>query len=270
MPQRDRPDEQHHQQGHDAEDDHLKPEGQSEQGCEQSHQRTGGHHDEEQVQRHHFDDGQDQKHDQPGDPAVGDNPFDHQHSLMFGAAAVSSTCMVQAGIHRELLLPLIPPSCPTAGGNGVNFATCVWYWAYRGQVVTRRASPEDQGTGWIGWCGAKNRALPRIPERAMQTVLTSNRLSLRTLRLFAGLFAYGIAIALMIRANLGSAPWDVLSQGIARATGMSFGWATVAISAAVLLLWIPLRQKPGAGTIANALLVGFFADIGLLVIPLWH
>jgi uncharacterized membrane protein YczE len=104
----------------------------------------------------------------------------------------------------------------------------------------------------------------------MQSVLTSNRLGLRTLRLFAGLFAYGIAIALMIRGNLGSAPWDVLSQGIARATGMSFGWATVAISALVLLLWIPLRQKPGAGTIANALLVGFFADIGLLVIPHWH
>src|SRR3954453_4706530 len=98
----------------------------------------------------------------------------------------------------------------------------------------------------------------------MQTVLTSNRLSLRTLRLFAGLFAYGIAIALMIRANLGSAPWDVLSQGIARATGMSFGWATVAISAAVRLLWIPLRQKPGACSPATAVLVALAADIGLL------
>ena len=103
----------------------------------------------------------------------------------------------------------------------------------------------------------------------MRTLLTSNRLSLRTLRLLAGLFAYGIAIALMIRANLGSAPWDVLSQGVARTTGISFGWATVAISAAVLLLWIPLRQKPGAGTVANAILVGFFADFGLLLIPLW-
>ena len=103
----------------------------------------------------------------------------------------------------------------------------------------------------------------------MRTLLTSNRLSLRTLRLLAGLFAYGIAIALMIRANLGSAPWDVLSQGVARTTGISFGWATVAISAAVLLLWIPLRQKPGAGTVANAILVGFFADFGLLLIPFW-
>lgn len=103
----------------------------------------------------------------------------------------------------------------------------------------------------------------------MRTLLISNRMPLRILRLFAGLFAYGIAIALMIRGNLGSAPWDVLSQGIARATGISFGWATVAISAAVLLLWIPLRQKPGAGTIANAVLVGFFADIGLLLIPVW-
>jgi uncharacterized membrane protein YczE len=103
----------------------------------------------------------------------------------------------------------------------------------------------------------------------MRTLLTSNRPFLRTLRLLAGLFAYGIAIALMIRANLGSAPWDVLSQGVARTTGISFGWATVAISAAVLLLWIPLRQKPGPGTVANAILVGFFADFGLLLIPLW-
>ncbi|BCT76245.1 membrane protein [Sinomonas cyclohexanicum] len=89
-------------------------------------------------------------------------------------------------------------------------------------------------------------------------------------RLFLGLFLYGIAIALLLRSGLGSSPWDVLSQGVARVSGLSFGATTVAISIVVLAGWIPLRQRPGWGTLFNTLLIGPFADLGLACIPVAH
>jgi uncharacterized membrane protein YczE len=92
-------------------------------------------------------------------------------------------------------------------------------------------------------------------------------LARRFVQLFTGLFLYGIGIALIVRGELGVAPWDVLTQGIAKQTGWTFGIITIVTSAVVLLLWIPIRQKPGFGTVMNALLVGPFADIGLWVIP---
>jgi uncharacterized membrane protein YczE len=100
-------------------------------------------------------------------------------------------------------------------------------------------------------------------------LLTSQNLLLRHLRLYVGLFLYGASIALMVRANIGASPWDVFGQGLARSTGLSFGVATVAISVGVLLLWIPIRQRPGWGTIANTVLVGLAADVvlGLLSTP---
>nr|WP_325210100.1 hypothetical protein [Salinibacterium sp.] len=88
----------------------------------------------------------------------------------------------------------------------------------------------------------------------------------RIVQLLLGLFFYGIAIAMMLRAGLGATPWDVLSQGTSGQTGIQFGLVTVLISGVVLLLWIPIRQKPGIGTVLNALLVGPSADVGLLVI----
>jgi len=86
-------------------------------------------------------------------------------------------------------------------------------------------------------------------------------------QLFVGLFLYGIGIALIVRGELGVAPWDVLTQGIAKQTGLNFGLITILTSGVVLLLWIPIRQKPGFGTVMNALLVGPFADLGLWLIP---
>jgi uncharacterized membrane protein YczE len=71
----------------------------------------------------------------------------------------------------------------------------------------------------------------------------------------------------MVRGQIGAAPWDVLSQGIARHVPLSFGVVTILISIVVLLLWIPLRQKLGVGTVLNALLVGPSADVGLWLIP---
>jgi uncharacterized membrane protein YczE len=89
----------------------------------------------------------------------------------------------------------------------------------------------------------------------------------RIAQLLIGLFAYGIAISLMIRAAIGVSPWDVLSQGVSLHTGLAFGLVTNIIGLFVLLLWIPIRQKPGIGTIANVLLIGPSAQLGLWLIP---
>lgn len=92
-------------------------------------------------------------------------------------------------------------------------------------------------------------------------------LLLRLIQLIAGLFLYGFGISLMVRAAIGVAPWDVLSQGIAAHTPLSFGLATNVIGAVVLLLWWPLRQKPGLGTVLNVLLIGPAAQFGLWLLP---
>lgn len=88
----------------------------------------------------------------------------------------------------------------------------------------------------------------------------------RLVQLFAGLLLYGVSLALVLRAGLGLAPWDVLHQGLARLTDTSVGMMVVAMSFVVLLAWIPLRQAPGFGTIANALLVGVSVDLTMLVL----
>lgn len=95
----------------------------------------------------------------------------------------------------------------------------------------------------------------------------SRRLPRRVVQLFLGLFLYGIGIAFLVRGNLGAAPWDVLAQGVSLHVPLSFGAVTVVISVLVMLLWIPLRQKPGFGTLSNMLLVGPFADFGLWLLP---
>jgi uncharacterized membrane protein YczE len=92
-------------------------------------------------------------------------------------------------------------------------------------------------------------------------------LTRRLLQLFLGLAMYGLSLALFIRAGLGLDPWDVLHQGVAGRTGLSIGLVVIIVSFLVLLLWIPLRQRPGFGTLCNAVLVGVFADIGLALIP---
>ncbi len=85
-------------------------------------------------------------------------------------------------------------------------------------------------------------------------------------QLLIGLFLYGISLSMMIRAGVGVSPWDVLSQGVSLKTGIPFGLATNLIGLLVLLLWIPLRQRPGVGTVLNVLLVGPSAEVGFLFI----
>jgi uncharacterized membrane protein YczE len=92
-------------------------------------------------------------------------------------------------------------------------------------------------------------------------------LARRITQLIVGLFLYGIAIALMIRAAIGVGPWDVFGQGLALQTGLGFGLLINVVGALVLLLWIPLRQKPGIGTVANVLLIGPSAEVGLWLVP---
>jgi len=82
-----------------------------------------------------------------------------------------------------------------------------------------------------------------------------------------GLVIYGVGVALTVDAKIGIAPWDVLAQGISNQTGITFGTATVAVSILVLLLWIPLRVKPGLASVLNALTIGFFADFALYFLP---
>ena len=89
----------------------------------------------------------------------------------------------------------------------------------------------------------------------------------RWAQLMLGLFLYGIAIAMMVRAAVGLSPWDVLAQGISIRTGIPFGFVTNIVGGVVLLFWIPLRQKLGIGTVLNALLVGPSAEVGLWLIP---
>lgn len=88
----------------------------------------------------------------------------------------------------------------------------------------------------------------------------------RTAQLSVGLVLYTASMALLVHASLGNMPWDVLSQGISRRTGASFGTVTIAISVLVLLCWIPLRQRPGVGTVANIAVIGLLVDPALALL----
>jgi uncharacterized membrane protein YczE len=82
----------------------------------------------------------------------------------------------------------------------------------------------------------------------------------RLLQLYLGLIAYGVSMVLMLQSQLGLMPWDVLHQGIALQGGWPMGRVAVAVSFAVLLAWIPIRQRPGLGTISNAIVIGLVFD----------
>jgi uncharacterized membrane protein YczE len=98
--------------------------------------------------------------------------------------------------------------------------------------------------------------------------MSSSALMLRRIiQLLAGLFLYGFSISMMVRGAIGVPPWDVLTQGLVKQTGLPFGVLTNIIGALVLLLWIPIRQKPGVGTVLNVLLVGPSIEIGLAIVP---
>ncbi len=114
-------------------------------------------------------------------------------------------------------------------------------------------------------------ALPQRPARVLTDLgpiaqLRAGRLGRRLPQLYAGLVLYGLSIAMMVTGHLGVAPWDVLHSGLASHLPISIGEALVIVSFLVMVLWIPLREVPGIGTISNAVVIGVSADAFLLVL----
>jgi uncharacterized membrane protein YczE len=96
--------------------------------------------------------------------------------------------------------------------------------------------------------------------------MSTNILARRLVSLYVGLVLFGGSVALMLRSGLGLDPWDVLHQGLSHRTGLRFGWVVIAVGAIVLLLWLPLKQRPGLGTVSNVVVVGLAADAALSII----
>lgn len=92
----------------------------------------------------------------------------------------------------------------------------------------------------------------------------------RLVRLNLGLMLYGFGLALIVEAQIGLPPWDVFAKGISIQLGTSYGVASVIVSALVLLAWIPLKVKPGIGSILNAILIGVWSDVFIPMLPDWN
>lgn len=97
-----------------------------------------------------------------------------------------------------------------------------------------------------------------------------DRLGRRLIQLYAGLVLYGVSSGLLVEAGLGLEPWGVLHQGLAERTGLTIGVVSIVVGAAVLLLWIPLRLRPGLGTVSNVFLIGLSLDATLALLPAAH
>ncbi|MEU1264071.1 hypothetical protein ABZ839_26815 [Streptomyces cellulosae] len=103
-----------------------------------------------------------------------------------------------------------------------------------------------------------------------RNALGERQLVRRLFQLYAGLALYGSSSALLVRSGLGLEPWNVLHQGLSERTGLSMGVVLTALGALILLLWIPLRQRPGLGTVSNVLVIGAAMDATLAVVPDAH
>lgn len=110
-----------------------------------------------------------------------------------------------------------------------------------------------------------HKTIPHTPWRAEHRwQLSPSRVAI----LFLGLAIFGLGDSLLVQANIGNAPWTVFAQGLSLKTGFPLGLSTFLISVAVLLIWIPLKEKPGFGTLSNILLIATFIQIGISVFPL--
>lgn len=92
----------------------------------------------------------------------------------------------------------------------------------------------------------------------------------RLLQLYVGLVLFGVSMALLIRSRLGNIPWDVLHQGLVRQLGGTIGGWSIVVGVLVLLLWIPLRERPGLGTVSNVFVIGASVDGALALLPMPH
>jgi uncharacterized protein len=112
-----------------------------------------------------------------------------------------------------------------------------------------------------------HKTIPHTPWRAdHRWQLSRARIAI----LFFGLAIFGLGDSLLVQGNVGNAPWTVFAQGLSIKTGWALGISTLVISICVLLLWIPLREKPGFGTLSNILLIASFIQIGVSIFPLQH
>ncbi|MFJ2833463.1 YitT family protein [Streptomyces sp. NPDC087263] len=106
--------------------------------------------------------------------------------------------------------------------------------------------------------------------RSEPGLLAPRRFPRRLVQLYVGLALYGASSALLVESGLGLEPWNVLHQGLAELTGLTIGVVSIFVGAAVLLLWIPLRQRPGLGTVSNVFVVGIAMDGSLTLLPDAH
>ena len=97
--------------------------------------------------------------------------------------------------------------------------------------------------------------------------VSGKNLPRRFIQLIVGLVLFGIGIAMMLQSGIGLPPWDVLHQGLTEQFGLTVGIWSIIISVVLLLLWLPLREKYGIGTVLNAIIIGFVIDVGVLFIP---
>jgi uncharacterized membrane protein YczE len=122
--------------------------------------------------------------------------------------------------------------------------------------------------GWTTHAGAVTTTeLPTVPTAlGPLQQLRAGRLGRRLPQLYLGLGLYGFSMAMMLRSDLGLAPWDVLHEGLSRWLPVSYGTITVVVGVLVLLMWIPLRQRPGLGTVSNVVVIGLSVDAGLALL----
>lgn len=107
----------------------------------------------------------------------------------------------------------------------------------------------------------------RRPATAARRRLVPAPAPRRLVQLAAGLVLYGVTMSLLVRSGLGLDPWDVLHEGLTNLTPLSFGTVTILVGVVVLLAWVPLRQRPALGTVANVLVIGLVVDATLAVLP---
>lgn len=112
---------------------------------------------------------------------------------------------------------------------------------------------------------AEPRSVLGLQRMTPRQQLRAGRLPHRLIQLAIGLVLFGLSMAIVIRAGLGMIPWDVFHYGVATHVPLSFGTITIIVALCVLLLWVPLREMPGVGTVANAIVVGLAADAGLRI-----
>jgi uncharacterized membrane protein YczE len=131
----------------------------------------------------------------------------------------------------------------------------------------RRGEVESTGSGLAL---ARRRRRPRIgvvPSVDLRPLSLTRDPVRRVPQLLIGLALYGTSMAMQIRGALGLSPWDVLHEGLSEQTPLSFGTITAITGVAVLLAWIPLRQRPGLGTVANVVVIAVAVDVALALVP---